>query len=311
MFGIAASSDQPLRIASVYAPEQQCTGGETEITDGIAKYVDMCIHDWGLESASQFMRVWLHTHPGNSAEPSSQDWETFEESHFMSQDFSVMFIIARGGNTTCHLRINSGGLSIVEEIGVQIDWKSPYLGLTQDMLDSWEAEYANVTEVKHAVTTTKWVTNKGYPSYPSYYSQGSSHSMSERGRELLDKVTQHFSVESLYDIHPDDLETYYDTHSMSNLDSSLIARTERENLRYTSPTSNLGMCWEEYADIMGHLEWPIGGIPESYHNTLKRALGLWSQDISKANKRFSDYQLSAAEPQDDTYPLLEEEIDAQ
>jgi len=41
-------------------------------------------------------RIWLHTHPGSSAQPSMTDEETFARA-FGGCDWSVMFILARGG----------------------------------------------------------------------------------------------------------------------------------------------------------------------------------------------------------------------
>jgi hypothetical protein len=55
----------------------------------------------------QFARVWVHTHPGNSASPSMTDAETFHRV-FGSCNWSVMSIVAQGGNTFALLHFGVG-----------------------------------------------------------------------------------------------------------------------------------------------------------------------------------------------------------
>ena len=62
--------------------------------------------DLGRRS-EQFSRVWIHSHPGSSAMPSSTDEETFGRA-FGNCDWAIMFIVARGGETYTRLRFNVG-----------------------------------------------------------------------------------------------------------------------------------------------------------------------------------------------------------
>ena len=55
----------------------------------------------------QFARIWLHSHPGDSPQPSTTDEQTFARV-FGSCDWSIMFIVARNGNTYARLRFNIG-----------------------------------------------------------------------------------------------------------------------------------------------------------------------------------------------------------
>ena len=55
----------------------------------------------------QFGRIWLHTHPGNSPEPSMTDENTFTRV-FGSCDWAIMFIVAQDGRTFARLRFNAG-----------------------------------------------------------------------------------------------------------------------------------------------------------------------------------------------------------
>ena len=64
-------------------------------------------------------RLWLHTHPGDSAEPSWIDEETFARC-FGRTDWSVMFIIAEGGQHYARLRFNVGPAGAME-VAVEVD----------------------------------------------------------------------------------------------------------------------------------------------------------------------------------------------
>ena len=72
----------------------------------------------------QFLRIWLHTHPGDSASPSSTDEETFARV-FGNSDWAVMFILARGGQTYARLRFNVGPGGHVQ-IPVEVDFHRPF-----------------------------------------------------------------------------------------------------------------------------------------------------------------------------------------
>jgi proteasome lid subunit RPN8/RPN11 len=88
----------------------------------------------------QFARLWLHTHPGSSPEPSATDEETFERV-FGRCEWAVMFILARTGKTSARLRFNvgPGGQLLVP---VQVDYTQPFEASDQE---TWQAEYdANI-----------------------------------------------------------------------------------------------------------------------------------------------------------------------
>jgi proteasome lid subunit RPN8/RPN11 len=90
----------------------------------------------------QFARVWLHTHPGSSPEPSCTDEATFTRV-FGTCDWSVMLIVAQDGGTFARLRFNVGPGGEVK-IPVCVDY-----GLEFDAADFelWAQQYkANVIE---------------------------------------------------------------------------------------------------------------------------------------------------------------------
>ncbi|MFH1615393.1 MAG: hypothetical protein ABIG61_09965 [Planctomycetota bacterium] len=90
----------------------------------------------------QFARIWLHSHPGNSPEPSMTDEQTFARV-FGSCDWSVMCIVAQDGGTYARLRFNAGPGGEVK-IPVCVDY-----GYEFDAADFevWKQQYkSNVTE---------------------------------------------------------------------------------------------------------------------------------------------------------------------
>lgn len=113
--------------------------------------------DAGLKPV-QFCRLWLHTHPGDSPQPSSVDEETFDRV-FGTCEYAVMFILAEGGQTYARLRFNVGpGGSMV--IPVQVDYSRPFPASDQE---AWEAEYrANI----HPAASDFFGSGKAFDDWP-------------------------------------------------------------------------------------------------------------------------------------------------
>ena len=92
----------------------------------------------------QFARLWLHTHPGMSAEPSIIDEETFSRV-FGGCQWAVLFILADGSKTYAKLSFNVGpGGQVL--IPVKIDYSRDF-GPSDS--EKWDAEYAANIEVEH------------------------------------------------------------------------------------------------------------------------------------------------------------------
>ena len=84
----------------------------------------------------QFGRIWLHSHPGDSAQPSSIDEETFRRV-FGKCQWAVMFVVAKGGKSYARLRFSVGpGGQVV--IPVEVDYSQPF---GQSDREAWEVEY--------------------------------------------------------------------------------------------------------------------------------------------------------------------------
>jgi proteasome lid subunit RPN8/RPN11 len=128
-------------IEEIVLVRQHCSELTVKFEDSaVADYFDDQV-DQG-RSPEVFARIWVHTHPGSSAFPSSTDEETFERC-FGTADWAVMFILARGGNTYARLRL-SGGPGVELVLPVEVDFRLPFPAAAPL---AWEAEYQ--TKVIH------------------------------------------------------------------------------------------------------------------------------------------------------------------
>lgn len=120
--GAFAISDEhdPLRVEGLTLVEQRCTSVSVAFEDeAVAEHFDRCV-DAGLPPR-RFARIWVHTHPGDSAIPSGTDERTFDRV-FGRCDWAVMCILARGGETYARLRIRAGGLHLERTLPVRVDY---------------------------------------------------------------------------------------------------------------------------------------------------------------------------------------------
>jgi hypothetical protein len=141
---ITSPSDH-LLVEDLVLVKQKCTSSSTEFdTDGIADFFDNQV-DAGLHP-EQFGRIWVHTHPGNSASPSSKDEETFKET-FSGPNWAVMMILANGGADYARLRFNVGP-GIDTEIGVSVDFDCQFKAVDSAVLADWKAEYELMVETQ-------------------------------------------------------------------------------------------------------------------------------------------------------------------
>lgn len=134
-FGISLADDL-LYIEDVQLVRQVCTGMSVAFDDqAVADFFDQQV-DLGRRP-EQFGRIWLHTHPGNSPEPSMTDEDTFARV-FGRTDWAVMFILARGGRSHAHMRfhVGPGGDTLLP---VSVDFARPFASSDHE---SWGEEYA-------------------------------------------------------------------------------------------------------------------------------------------------------------------------
>ena len=94
-FGISAADDL-LLIEDIQLVRQCCTRTSVVFDDAaVADHFDACV-DAGLPP-ERFARIWIHTHPGSSPEPSHTDEQTFARV-FGGCDWAVMAILAGKGS---------------------------------------------------------------------------------------------------------------------------------------------------------------------------------------------------------------------
>ena len=137
-FAISSARDL-LKIEDFLTVKQDVTVASVSFDDqAVADFFEAQV-DAGRKP-EQFARIWLHSHPGGSPQPSATDEETFARV-FGTCQWAVMFVVARGGRTYARLRFNVGpGGNVV--IPVEVDFAAPF-GPSQR--DAWEAEYkANI-----------------------------------------------------------------------------------------------------------------------------------------------------------------------
>ncbi len=137
-FGVTPADDL-LFVEDVQLVAQCCTWASVEFDDeAVADFFDAEV-DAGRRP-EQFGRIWVHTHPGDSPQPSGTDEATFARV-FGRSDWALMFIVARGGQCYARLRYNVGPGSDVE-LPVEVDYSRPFEGSNAE---AWHEEYlANV-----------------------------------------------------------------------------------------------------------------------------------------------------------------------
>ncbi len=137
-FGIT-SPDDLLLVQDICLVRQRCTAMTVEFDDdSIADLFDEQV-DAGRKP-EQFGRIWIHTHPGDCAEPSFTDEETFQRC-FGNVDWAVMLILAQQDETFARLRFNVGPRTF-QQMSVEVDYSQPFEG---SATWSWKKEYeANV-----------------------------------------------------------------------------------------------------------------------------------------------------------------------
>jgi hypothetical protein len=139
-FGIVAKDDLFL-LEDVQLVRQTFISVSVALEDeAVADFFDRQV-DGGLRP-ERFARVWVHTHPGSSPEPSMLDEETFQRV-FGSTDWAVLFILAKGGQSYARLRFNvgPGGQLLVP---VSVDYSRSF-GPSDHA--GWQKEYLSQVQV--------------------------------------------------------------------------------------------------------------------------------------------------------------------
>jgi len=133
-FGITAKDD--LLMVEEFATVRQKVGMASVSfdDDAVADFFENQV-DAGRRP-EQFGRIWLHSHPGDSPQPSMVDEETFDRV-FGRCEWAVMFVLGRGGKTYARLRFNvgPGGEAVIP---VAVDYSREFGPSNHE---AWKAEY--------------------------------------------------------------------------------------------------------------------------------------------------------------------------
>ena len=133
-FGIAAADDL-LYIQDFVTVRQEVSPVSVKFDDeAVSRFFDTQV-DLGRKP-EQFARVWLHSHPGDSPEPSSVDEDTFKRV-FGNCQWAIMAIVARDGSTYARVSFNIGpGGQIL--IATEVDYSREFAATDHP---AWDAEY--------------------------------------------------------------------------------------------------------------------------------------------------------------------------
>ena len=134
-FGISDPGDL-LFVREFVTVKQEVTCVSVKFDDSaVADFFDDQV-DLGRKPG-QFARIWLHSHPGDSPEPSAIDEATFQKV-FGHCEWAVLFVVAQDNGTYARLRFNVGpGGQVL--IPTEIDYGLDFGSSDHDM---WDTEYA-------------------------------------------------------------------------------------------------------------------------------------------------------------------------
>jgi hypothetical protein len=154
-FGIS-TPDDPLHITDLWIPKQKVTMASAELDeDDLAERIEQMSQFMPIQS---FLRVWLHTHPGNDPSPSSVDINTLS-TIFRNYEWTYMGILAQGGKF--HSEIAWWGPDKQSQLRVkiphEIDWTSSFKAAAPSQ---WVEEYRLNVEDSSAFETTLFDPNE-------------------------------------------------------------------------------------------------------------------------------------------------------
>jgi hypothetical protein len=133
-FGVSWADDL-LFVENVELVRQTCSWSSVEFDDAaVADYFDRMADDGMMPQWCG--RLWIHTHPGNCALPSTTDEATFARV-FGRNNWAVMFILAQGGEVYARLQFSAGPGGAIE-LPVQVDYAQPFPATKHGQ---WLAEY--------------------------------------------------------------------------------------------------------------------------------------------------------------------------
>ena len=158
--------DEPLFVEDVLVVQQNCTVVSVSFEDvAVADLFDE-MADAGIPP-NRFARIWLHTHPGASVDPSGVDETTFARA-FGACDWSIMAILGRTGRMSARLQFTTGPGAAIS-LPTRVDWSDwPDLaGLLAERVEAWQTEYAEKIQVPRVCEELLRTPSNGAIKHPS------------------------------------------------------------------------------------------------------------------------------------------------
>ena len=167
-FGIADDPEDLFLVTRLMMPKQECTTVTVVFDDDDLALEADKLYSEGLEPR-QVLRVWIHTHPGNSATPSGTDWETFGNK-FNDPDWAVMAILAKGGDFQAYLRERNDWypeptVSKIEAEIIEDEWETDDWQKLLDEKVEEETLYAPASKAYGKYDWAKYRYGSGYGYY--------------------------------------------------------------------------------------------------------------------------------------------------
>lgn len=150
--GALAVSDKkdPFIIRDLRIPKQAVTPASVDFDmDDVADLYSQL--DGEGFSMNEYARIWIHTHPGNSPNPSGTDENTFE-ANYGKASWAIMFILAKGGKAYARLRLGKP-IPIQLQMDVAVHWTCPFEATNEV---DWAKTYKEKVSVELPAT---WVNN--------------------------------------------------------------------------------------------------------------------------------------------------------
>ena len=161
-FGITDANDL-LYIIDFITVKQNVTSISVSFDDNaVADFFDSQV-DLGRKP-EQFARIWVHSHPGDSPDPSLTDETTFKRV-FGSCQWAIMFILAQDDSVHASLSFNTGPRTEIM-LQVKVDYTREFNGTE---IDQWDKEFQdNINPMVFTISNDKKDCPAVQPIIPDY-----------------------------------------------------------------------------------------------------------------------------------------------
>ena len=109
-------------LLDAWMPKQECSAASVNFDmEDYQKQVAILTDDPWDYHPNSLSRIWIHTHPGNSATPSSTDEDTFKDD--FHSDWRIMLIFAAQQDEYCRIATETvTGVKLQQVIPIEVDW---------------------------------------------------------------------------------------------------------------------------------------------------------------------------------------------